>query len=254
MLADDRWWGAVSAGSAAPARQVALAALRKGYWPTFITVGEREDAAERLQAALSTGRIAVAVIGPPLSADPGGLAARYPGVRFVLVGGTTADDGIANTVQLVFDRTAAFREAGRIAAEAGPTAILSAPSRPEAETAAFFAGVSGVEGASRPLERALPDRPDTAALKAAVSGLRELGIVVFLYRPTGSRAAFLDVIAAAGGLAVVEDWAASRPRPAQVIASIEEDLPSGVGACLPRGAPAIVSGPVRVVRGEGGGP
>ncbi len=252
VLADDPWWGAVTAGSNQSARQVARAVLSKGYWPTFLAVGEREDASQRLETALVDGRIAVAVVGPPLASDAIALAARHPGVTFVLLGGPPGDDGVANTVQLEFDRTAAFREAGRLAAAAGPTAVLASPGRPDAETAAFVAGVGDVDGAPRPLERTLTDRPDTGALETAVSGLRAQGVSVFLYRPTGSRAAFLDVLAAAGGSAVVEDWAVSRPRPGQVLVSIEDDIPGGIAACLARGAPAVVSGPVRVLSGEAG--
>jgi hypothetical protein len=249
VLADDPWWVSIAAGSPSPAREVALAVLKKGYWPVFVAVGEREDAAERLEAALAGRRTAAVVIGPPLSSGAGGLAERHHDVRFILVGGTGTDDGIANTVQLVFDRTPAFLEAGRVAAAAGRTAVLSAAGRPDSETEAFIAGVGEVEGADVPVMKALGDRPDTPALKTAVSVLREQGVAVFLYRPTGSRAAFLDVVAAAGGSAVLEDWAASRPRPAQVLASIEEDLAPGIGACLARGAPAVVAGPVRVTRG-----
>jgi hypothetical protein len=91
--------------------------------------------------------------------------------------------------------------------------------------------------------------PDPQTLAPIVSKLREAGIAVFLYRPTGSGAAFLDVLAATGGSAVVEDWDASRPRPQQVLASIEEDLPAGIGACLARDAAPVVEGPAHVVRG-----
>jgi hypothetical protein len=250
VVADGPWWGAVTAGSAVPSRQVTCAALRRGYWATFLAVGEREDAAERLEASLSARRFAAAVLGPPLSSGAGALAMRHPGVTFILIGGPPGEDGVANTVQLVYDRTAAFREVGRLAAGVGPTGVLSAPGRPDAETAAFVAGVGDVVGAPPPLERALTDRPDTAVLETVVSGLRAQGVTVFLYRPTGSRAAFLDVLAAAGGSAVMEDWTTSKHRPGQVLAAIEEDLPSGIAACLARGAPALVAGPVRVVRGE----
>jgi hypothetical protein len=216
--------------------------------PSFLTVPVREDARERLLAALSRGRPA-AVLGPPLSFTAREYAGRFPDVTFVLVGGPGVDDGIANTVQLVFDRTAAFREAGALAAAQGPTAVLSAYGRSERETDAFTEGVAGVAGAPPPVVRLLPETPDTEALKSVLAELRHAGIEVFLYRPTGSGAAFLDVLAAAGGSAVVEDWAASRPRPQQVLASIEEDLPAGIGACLAKGAPPVVSGPVHVVRG-----
>jgi hypothetical protein len=249
VLAADPWWSAVSAGSPVLARQVAFAALRRGYLPSFVAVPVREDAGERLLAALSRGRPAAAVLGPPLSFAAREYAARFPNVTFVLVGGPGADDGIDNTVQLAFDRTAAFREAGALAAAAGPVAVLSADGRSERETDAFAEGVAGVAGAPEPVVRLLPQTPDMEALKAVVSALRDAGITVFLYRPTGSGARFLDVLAAAGGSAVVEDWAASRPRPLQVLASIEEDLPAGIGACLAKRAPPVVEGPVRVVRG-----
>ena len=250
MLAADPWWSAVSAGSPSLARQVTRDALRRGYFPSVVTAAVREDVRERLLTALSSGRTAAVVLGPPLSFTPREYAERFPEVTFVLVGGPGADDGIANTVQLVFDRTAAFREAGALAAALGPVAVLSGAERPVDETAAFVEGVLAVPGARAPVTRSLPVQPDTEALKSVVAELRNAGVAVFLYRPVAAGAAFLDVLAAAGGSAVVEDWAASRPRPLQVLASIEEDLPAGIRACLAKGAPPVVQGEVRVVRGD----
>jgi hypothetical protein len=229
---------------------VAFAALRRGYLPSFVAVPVREDAGERLLAALSHGRHAAVVLGPPLSLEMGGIAARFPDVTFVLVGGSGADDGIANTIQLAFDRTDAFRAAGALAAAAGTVAVLSAGGRPERETTAFTDGVISVTGAPAPVTRELSDPPGLDELKAAVAGLRDAGTAVFLYRPNGSGAAFLDVLAAAGGTAVVEGWAASRPRPLQVLASVEDDLPTGIGACLVRDAPPVVTVPAVLVRGD----
>lgn len=249
MLADSPWWSAVSANSPRPRLQVAREALRHGYLPSFVSVAATEDARERLQAALDRMPAAAVVLGPPASLDAREYAARYPEATFVIVGGPSADDGIENTIQLVFDRTDAFREAGSLAASTGPVAVLLADGRPERETAAFIEGVLAAPGAAAPAERELESPPNPEALKALVTELRDAGIAVFLYRPTASGAAFLDVLAGAGGSAVVEDWAAARPRPAQVLASIEEDLAAGIGACLPPGAPPVVNGPVRVVRG-----
>ena len=253
MLAADPWWSAAAAGSPATARRIGLAALRHGYVPSIVAVPVRESARERLVAALSHGRVAVAVLGPPLCFRAGEIAIRFPDVTFVLVGGPDADDGIPNTVQLVYDRAAAFHEAGSIAAAAGTVAVLAAPGRPEAETKAFVKGVLSVAGAVVPASRTLANAPTLDSLKSAVSEMRGAGVEVFLYRPTGSGAAFLDVLAAAGGRAVVEDWAASRPRPGQVLASIEEDLAAGIGACLARGAPSVVTVAATLVRRDAAG-
>jgi hypothetical protein len=249
VLAADPWWSAVTGGSPALTRQVAYAALRRGYLPSFVAVAVREDAGERLLGALSRGGVSAAVIGPPLSSAARDYAARFPSVTFVLVGGPSADDGIDNTVQLAFDRTAAFREAGALAAASGPVAVLSAEGRSERETEAFIDGVRGVAAAPETTVQVLPRVPDPLVLAPVVSGLREAGIAVFLYRPATSGAVFLDVLAATGGSAVVEDWAASRPRPRQVLASIEEDLPAGIGACLARDAAPVVVGSAYVVKG-----
>ncbi len=121
VLAADPWWSAVSAGApvAGPAGGVGCAAarvpavVRRGAGP-----GGRAGTAAR--GALPATASTAAVIGPPLSFAARDYAARFPNVTFVLVGGPGADDGIDNTVQLVFDRTAAFREAGALAAAAGP--------------------------------------------------------------------------------------------------------------------------------------
>lgn len=254
VLAADPWWGAVAAGSPAPARAVALAALRAGFLPAFLPVGDRQDAAEVLEADMARRRAAAVLVGPPLAVDAGRLAARHPDVTFVLAGATAGDDGIGNTVQLVFDRSAAFRDAGRLAAGRGPTAILEAPGRPRSETEAFVAGVGDVPGAPQPLVTAVGDAPDMVVLRDAAASLRAAGVSTFLYRPAVSRAAFLDVLAAAGGTAVVEDWEASRPRPQQVLAAVEDDLAAGIRACLARGAPAVVVVPGRLVRGGAGKP
>jgi DNA-binding LacI/PurR family transcriptional regulator len=249
VLADSPWWSAVTAGSPATGLRVSWAALRHGYIPSFVAVAAKEDAKERLQEALSRRRAAAAVLAPPASLDARDYAARYPEVMFVLVGSPPVDDGIANTVQLAFDRTEAFREAGSLAASVGPVAVLLADGRPERETAAFTEGVLAVSGAAPPVTRVVGTSPNAEALRAIVGQLRDAGIAVFLYRPTSAGAILLDALASSGGCAVVEDWAAARPRPAQVLASIEEDLPAGIGSCLARGAPPVVNGPVHVVRG-----
>lgn len=252
VLAADPWWSAVTGRSAAFARGVALAALRRGYVTTFVAVSVKEDARARLLEALPRLRAGAAVLGPPLSFAAGDIASRFPSVTFVLVDGPGIEDGIPNTVQLSFDRRAAFQAAGALAAAAGPAAVLSAAGRSDAETAAFVDGVLSVPGAPAPLLRALSDPPDQNELRAAVADLRTAGISVFLYRPTSSGAQFLEVLAATGGCAVVEDWAASRPRPQQVLVSIEDDLAAGIGACLARGAPPLVVAPARLVRGNAG--
>jgi hypothetical protein len=249
VLADSPWWGAVTAGSRKLAMRVVWESLRHGYLPSFLEVAAAEDARERLQGTLTRGRTAVAVLGPPVSLDAREFAVRYPLTTFVLIGAPPADDGIANTIQLVFDRTDAFREAGSLAASAGAVAVLLAEGRRERESAAFTEGVLAVPGAAVPVTRFVGSPPDLEALKTIVAELRGAGTAVFLYRLTASGAAFLDVLAAAGGVAVVEDWEAARPRPQQVLASIEEDLPEGISACLARDASSIVKGRVLVVRG-----
>jgi hypothetical protein len=249
VLADAPWWSAVTAGSPTPSLRVTWEALRHGYVPSFVAVAANEDPKARLQEALSRVHAAVVVLAPPASLDAREYATRYLEATFVLVDSPTADDGMANTVQLAFDRTAAFREAGSLAASVGAVAVLLAAGRSERETAAFTEGVAAVPGAAPPVTRFVGNAPDPGALKAVVAELRGAGVAVFLYRPTASGAAFLDALAAAGGSAVVEDWAAAHPRSAQVLASIEEDIPAGIGACLARGAPPVVYGPVRVVRG-----
>jgi len=252
VLAADPWWSAVTGGSPALAREVTAAALRRGYLPTFVVVPVREDPRERLAEPLARLRPAAAVLGPPLSSDAGALASRFPDVTFVLVGGRGIEDGIANTVQISFDRIGAFREAGTIAAASGATAVLSAGGRSDAETAAFVERVLATPGAPAPVVRALSATPNRDELRTAVAALRAAGLSVFLYRPPSAGAQFLEALAEAGGCAVVEDWAASRPRPGQVLVSIEDDLPATVAAGLARGAPPLVSVPARLRRGSAG--
>ena len=61
----------------------------------------------------------------------------------------------------------------------------------------------------------------------------------------------LEALREGGGAAVVSDWQASGAFPAQVLASVEEDVPGGIARALAsKSAARSVAGPVKVVRGR----
>ena len=100
------------------------------------------------------------------------------------------------------------------------------------ETDAFSSGVAEALDGGRPVLRALPSPLDRGAVKAAIEQMRQSGVEIFLLG-TGSLDPWcLEVMAGAGGSAVVADWATSRAFPRQVFLSVEEDITGGIGRAL----------------------
>ena len=62
----------------------------------------------------------------------------------------------------------------------------------------------------------------------------------------------LEALRDGGGAAVVSDWQASKALPAQVLASVEEDMPGGIARALAaaKSGATRAEGPVRVVWGR----
>ena len=242
---------------------LSAAALMAGYVPR-IDVTASTEPLSALSALLSSGAYPVAVVGPLLSLQWADFVGRFPRTRFVLVDAPLPDNGVPpNAVFLTFDRTAAFREAGRAAGAAvtpagaaseGLTGILTCEGSgllPE-EADAFARGVAEREAGELPLEQTLPASPDPRDIRAAVSRLRDQGVSVFLLGLGGRDPDGLEAVRDAGGRAVVSDWQSSGELPETVLASVEEDVPAGIRLALAsmNGGTQRVAGPVRVVNGR----
>jgi basic membrane lipoprotein Med (substrate-binding protein (PBP1-ABC) superfamily) len=246
---------------------LARASLVHGYLPHF-AFDAGVDPVAALQGA--AGRFAVVIVGPLASFQWPQLAGSFPGTRFILVDAPPPAGGAPkNTVFLTFDRTEAFRGAGRAAAEAvrstaragEPVSSLGARIGVLAaersgllpgEAEAFAVGAAEVLGGARPAGRTLAASPDPEAVRAAVNQMRSEGVTVFLLGLGERDPVGLEALREGGGAAVVSDWQESGALPAQVLASVEEDVPGGIRAALAavRSGIPVVSGPVRLVRGR----
>jgi basic membrane lipoprotein Med (substrate-binding protein (PBP1-ABC) superfamily) len=241
---------------------MAASALEAGYVPRFDISASAEPVAT-LSASLASGAYSAAVVGPLLSLQWADFVPRFPRTRFVLIDAPPpAGPAPPNAVFLRFDRTAAFREAGRAA---GGTPGEAAGSRPlvgilscnasdlsEQEIDAFARGVAEDGGGELPREQTLGASPDPKDIRAAVAQMRSEGVSVFLLGLGERNPDGLEAVRDAGARAVVSDWRSSGPLPSQVLASVEEEVTAGVRLALralTAGTPRV-EGPVRVVSGK----
>jgi len=242
------------------------AALRHGYVPSFSAAAGQDPVAVLQQEA---GRgYATVVVGPLLSFQWKQFAAAFPRTRFILVDVPAPDAGApSNAVFLTFDRTAAFRAAGQLAARtvraaaetgavgfdlAARIGVLAADGSgllPE-EVDAFLGGAAGLLDGARPASRTLPALPDAEAVRAAVTQMRADGVQVFLLGLGERDPVGLEALRDGGAAAVVSDWRHSSPLASQVLASVEEDVEGGISLALAAsGGSRVVQGPVRLVEG-----
>lgn len=256
------FWDAVG-GRGGLGRDLERSAGERGYRVRLLVAEAKGGPLDQLERILAKERIGTVILGPLASFEGARIAGSFPGTRFILVDGQGGEDAAGNTVQLQFDRRAAFRTAGAAAARsaadgaAGPTGRVGVVRMLPAGAGdfdgdAFREGAEGVTGAGSVPIRELPETADRPQVRKAVEEMRTAGVEVFLLR-AGSMASFLlETLRETGGSAVVEDWASSRMLPAQVFLSVEEDLPAGIGLCLDgrAGGGALVYGPVRIVAGE----
>lgn len=245
------------------------AALSNGYLPRFDS-DTVMDPVSALQRSAAAGGYAVVIVGPLLSFEWSRFVPNVPGTRFVLVDvPAPAGEAPKNAVFLTFDRTEAFRAAGHAAGEsvrasAGPgtqasdlgarIGVLAAERSGlgPAEAEAFALGVTGDLGGARPVSRTLAAAPDREAIRASIGQMRGEGVAVFLLGLGERDPIGLEALRDGGGLAVVSDWQASGAFPAQVLASIEDDVTGGIARALAAAKSGVtrVPGPVRLVRGR----
>jgi hypothetical protein len=245
-------------------------AARRGYLARIDVGAGASEPLKALVSRVSTGRFAVVIVGPFLSFDWASYVRTYPQTRFVLVDAPTpALDPPSNAVFLTFDRTRAFQEAGRAAAESirsmsgarSPTAPVSElgpriavltsddSGLTVSEMDAFMRGVADSLSGGRPVTRMLSGPQEKISIRAAVDQMRHDGAKIFLFGLGQNDPFGLEALRDGGGSAVVADWEASGAFPAQVLASIEEDVPAGILRALDalREGVAHVDGPVKLV-------
>jgi basic membrane lipoprotein Med (substrate-binding protein (PBP1-ABC) superfamily) len=262
VFLEPAFWDA-SGGGEGMGKAVHREASAKGFRTRVLVAQTKGNPSEQLAKILSADRIPTVVLGPLLSFEGTRLANAFPETRFILVGGPSGEDAAPNTVQLLFDRRDAFRRAGSAAALSAADASAGAVGKvgllrmipagagdPDGD--AFREAVEKVSGTDSVTVRELPETADRPQARRAVEEMRAVGVELFLLR-AGSMAPFLlETLRDLGGAAIVEDWQSSRYMPRQVFLSVEEDLPAGIGLCLPKdsGNAGVRFGPVRIVWGE----
>ena len=252
---------------------VAADAARRGYLPRIDIGAGTPDPVTALVSTVSTGRYGVVIVGPLLSFDWASYVGKFPRTRFVLIDAPAPAQGSpANAVFLTFDRTAAFREAGHAAAEsvrgklgAPDTAATGSELGPRigvltsdnselsaAEIDAFKLGIADSLDGGTPVTRTIPAPPDRNSITAAVDQMRRAGVEIFLFGLAEHDPLALEALRDGGGSAVVADWEASGAFAAQVLVSVEEDVPGGMMRAWDalRAGVTRVDGPVKLVIGK----
>jgi hypothetical protein len=248
---------------------LAAGAAARGLFPRFVLSPPAADPSGDLEGRLAPNGYAAAIVGPLLSLEWEKFVRKFPATRFVLVDAPMpAGEPPRNALFLTFDRTAAFRDAGRAAGafvrsftggataprEGARIAVLSSSNSglSAAEEDAFSRGAAEVLDTDRLVSRSLPDPVDRTAIRAAVDKLRSGGTEVFLLGLGEHDPLALEALRDSGGIAVVADWQVSAAYPAQVMLSVENDVPGGIMLAMKvlRAGISHVQGPVRLVRGK----
>ena len=262
------FWSSIGGGRSLQAALAGAAAVH-GYFPRVDVGPVGADALSALVGNLTAGGYAAAVVGPLLSFQWSTFVARFPGTRFVLIDAPApAQDLPSNAVYLDFDRTGAFHDAGRAAGESvrgrfgsadvsqlgQRIAVLTSNDSGLAaeEVEAFTRGVAEVLDGGKPVSRTLASPLDRAATRAAVDEMRRAGAEIFLLGLGENDPLGLEALRDAGGAAVLADWQVSGVFPAQVLVSVEEDVPGGITRALDalHAGVSLVQGPVRLVSGK----
>ena len=262
------FWSSIG-GESRLGASLALEAAAHGYMPRIDIEPVGPDAVGALSGKIAPGGYGAAIVGPLLSFEWGGFVTKFPGTRFVLIDAPVPlRDAPPNAVFLTFDRTGAFRAAGRAAgtevrarfgavdaSRLGPriAVVTSADSDISSdEVDAFTRGVADTLDGGRPEVRFLASPVDTGAVTAAVSLLRRAGAEILLLGLGEHDPAGLQALRDAGGSAVLGDWLVSGAFGEQVLLSVEEDVPGGIALALEglRKGVTRVQGPVKLVNGK----
>jgi hypothetical protein len=262
------FWSSIG-GESRLGAALAAAAAGHGYFPRIDVEPAGPDPVAALSGKFASRGYAAVIVGPLLSFEWERFVAKFPGTKFVLIDAPVpARDAPPNAVFLTFDRTGAFRDAGRAAgaevrtkfgaidaSRLGPRiAVLTSVDSDisAAEVDAFTRGVADSLDGGRPEARFLTAPVDTGVVTAAVSQMRRAGADIFLlglgeHDPSG-----LQALRDAGGSAVLGDWLVSGAFREQVLLSVEEDVPGGIALALDglRTGVTRVQGPVRLVSGK----
>jgi hypothetical protein len=249
--------------------ELAGAAVVRGYFPLVDVRDTGADPQALLSGSIASGGYSAAIVGPLLSFEWAAFVPKFPGTRFILIEAPPpALDPPRNAVFLTFDRTGAFLDAGRAAGESiraahgAADAPSSAPriailtrensSLSTAEVDAFIRGAAEALDGVRPAAQVLAGAPDRTAVRAAVDGLRRAGAEVFLFGLGEQDPLGLEAIRDSGGKAIVSDWQVSGAFAAQVMLSVEADVPGGITRALDalRTGVVRVQGPVVLVSGK----
>jgi len=222
-------------------------ALRDGYYPSLVIPAETEDPLTGLARDLSRRDFPAAIVSPLVSLTAVDLARRFPGTIFLLLGGARRDDLPPNCIQILFDRSSAFRTAGFAAGQAvreedpnagaealvAKVAVLELSSlAADGEAGAFQAGVAEALDGAQPAARTVTEPVDRSAVQNTLQQMRRDGAEIFLLHLGALDAYGLQVLQDAGGSAVVADWESSQTNPRAVFLSVEEDVPDAIAAAL----------------------
>ena len=201
-----------------------------------------DDPRPELEAALAGARYAGVVLTPLLAFEAEALAEAHPGIRFVQLAWTGTDQASrplqpSNVTEVAFDRSAAFRRAGRLVAAylagqpALQLAVVAATGSGAAAVAAFRAGLAAGGAQDRVSEHHFAAERGSAGLRNSLEAAASAGAGVVFLQAGELTGEALRTLADGGRLAVVSNWGNRRGYEATVLVSVDDP-----------GLPAIVAG------------
>ena len=233
------FWHAVTAAHPTLESELRGMVLADGRRLQVLQLSAEEPRAE-LEAELAAARYAGVVLTPLLSSEAEALAAAHPGIRFVQLAWTGADQAPraqppSNVTAVAFDRNAALHRAGRLVAAyladqpGTQLAVVAATGSGAAAVAAFRAGVAAGGAQDRVSEHPFAAERGSAGLRDSLEAAAGAGVVLLQAGELSGEA--LRTLAEGGRLAVVSNWGNRRGYEATVLVSVDDP-----------GLPAIVAG------------
>jgi hypothetical protein len=208
----------------------------------YSTVISDENHQLVLQDILKDGTESIVILSPFMNNME--IPEQYPETLFITFGDTIETDLPDNLLTVVFDRTEAYRKAGKYIAELVLNSDIhqkgvkigiiysNISKQTENEVDAFKHGITETADESIILEREILNIADHAVIRSAVEEMRNNGAFYFLFKLFQSNLYCLESIENLGGYAVVEDWRSSKISEEHVILSVEEDYNSTIRLCL----------------------
>lgn len=248
FFAERYWWSVIAQET--DLSQILDSVCRDyGYNLKIIIVDREESYAERLKQAVSATRSKLIITGPMSTYDVDTLAAEFSNKLFIVIGASDYYDfSSPNVLAVIFNHNSAYYRAGQIVAalldadyyymyeslqekKAGIIYSLETDKARE-HVDNFKQGFLRGQSADRLIIEAPENANDRVQVLRSVENLGSQDVKIFLLKNYTMIPACIQKITAMDAYYIIEDWKYLREYDANLLLSIEEDIPDAVTTAL----------------------